>query len=353
MKSAQLKTSTLRRHQSRRVATESVMSATRLARRVGFTLVELLMVIVIIGILVGMLAVAINPVLERTRETAVTTEMKQIEMAIESFKNKYGFYPPSFVNITTAAGVLPYLNKMSPNHREGNGAVGTRLNAWWTAVGQHLDTETSLVFWLSGLGKNKQFPLTFGLMNVDSSGQAVSTGGDFQIPSAYNINRQANGAFLTALDGGTQIQLNPEREVFFDFNGRQLVEGRTGGMQKTFTDASPTASPPNFTIVETAIQPGLALYNMAHGNEKGIINYVYRNSGDYAMNFSFTVSGQDAGGDGVLDAGDSFYNPRTFQLGTNGLDGKGVATTHPQSGKYNGDNMVNFASGRLDNFLEK
>ena len=98
MKSAQSKTTTMRRLRSQRAATDTVSSATRLAQRVGFTLVELLMVILIIGILISMLVVAVNPVLERARETAVAIEMKQIDLAIEHFNTKYGFYPPSFTS---------------------------------------------------------------------------------------------------------------------------------------------------------------------------------------------------------------------------------------------------------------
>ena len=103
MNSAQSKTTAMRRHRSQRAATDSATSATRLAQRVGFTLVELLMVILIIGILVSMLAVAIQPVLQTSREFAVTQEMKQMDLAIENFRNKNGFYPPSFVGLTAVS----------------------------------------------------------------------------------------------------------------------------------------------------------------------------------------------------------------------------------------------------------
>ena len=81
MNSAQSKPTTMRHYRSQRAATDSATITSRLALRVGFTLVELLMVILIIGILVAMLAVAINPVLQTARETAVITEMKQLDLA--------------------------------------------------------------------------------------------------------------------------------------------------------------------------------------------------------------------------------------------------------------------------------
>lgn len=157
-----------------------VGSATKSRR--GFTLVELLVVIAIIGVLVGMLAVGIGPVLTRVHEGAVTAEMGQIELAIESFKNKHGFYPPNFNangGINAAADMLPYLNKLSPNHRENTNFPGTttnRLQTWWNAIGQHLDNRSSLVFWLTGLSPNKQFPITGGLAERD---------GGFQLPAIY------------------------------------------------------------------------------------------------------------------------------------------------------------------------
>lgn len=346
MKSAQTQTKTLRRHRS--AASGSVARETSLIQRVGFTLVELLMVIAIIGILIAMLSVAINPVLNRARETAVITEIQQIELAIENFNNQYGFYPPSFRTIGTPAGVLPFLNRISPNHGElglmpgftgtlpGN-VPPTRLNVWWNEIGQNLDDSTSLVFWLSGLSSNKQFPLTFGL---------PAAGGAHQLPVAFNANLTTAGIEIVTAGGGT----NPDREVLFDFDS-----GRLSDMLRTFVAEADPTDPNTFeyAVNETPLAPGLRLYLQPHGNGKGILAYAYRESAAYdggtpadPTDDAF-YSGANAG------PASEFFNPRTFQLATFGLDGRGFPISTDTNNLTNQDNLTNFSQGRLDAFLNR
>ncbi|MBI1323883.1 prepilin-type N-terminal cleavage/methylation domain-containing protein [bacterium] len=66
-------------------------------RRSGFTLVELLVVITIIGLLAGLLLPAINGAVRSAKEAAVSSEISLLDQALASFKTRYGDYPPSFV----------------------------------------------------------------------------------------------------------------------------------------------------------------------------------------------------------------------------------------------------------------
>lgn len=72
-------------------------------RRSGFSLIELLMVIVIIGILMGLILPAIQNARTRARIAAVSVEITKLDQAIATFKNKYGVEPPSSLNIPTSA----------------------------------------------------------------------------------------------------------------------------------------------------------------------------------------------------------------------------------------------------------
>ncbi|MGY8771005.1 MAG: type II secretion system protein [Pirellulales bacterium] len=74
----------------------------------GFTLVELLVVITIIGILAGLALVAIAPAITRARETAMAFELGQIDQAIRDYKNDMGSFPPdSSVNLHKLPGPNP------------------------------------------------------------------------------------------------------------------------------------------------------------------------------------------------------------------------------------------------------
>ena len=63
----------------------------------GFTLVELLTVIGIISLLVGILVPALHIARLRAREATDRATLNSISMAVETFRNDHGFYPPSHV----------------------------------------------------------------------------------------------------------------------------------------------------------------------------------------------------------------------------------------------------------------
>ena len=88
-----------RRYQSRNARAQSP-SVTGSPRAAGFTLVELLVVISIIGILMGLAIPAIFSAVSTAKSTAMKMELNSLETAVQKYQEKYGDYPPDFSDWT-------------------------------------------------------------------------------------------------------------------------------------------------------------------------------------------------------------------------------------------------------------
>jgi prepilin-type N-terminal cleavage/methylation domain-containing protein len=81
-------------------------SLRRLARD-GFTLVELLVVIAVIGILVGLLLPAVQAAREAARRMSCSNNLRQVGLAAQNYHTAFRQFPPGYVSFSTNDGVAP------------------------------------------------------------------------------------------------------------------------------------------------------------------------------------------------------------------------------------------------------
>ncbi len=110
------------------------------SRRTGFTLVELLVVIVIISLLIGLLTPAVIAVRNKAKVTADKVNITNLAMSLEQYKTKYTDYPPDFFGLDPAfpdevraaaqARVLRHFRKAFPRYVPGNARDDRNDDTW-------------------------------------------------------------------------------------------------------------------------------------------------------------------------------------------------------------------------------
>ena len=125
----------------------------------GFTLVELLVVISIIGLLAGLMSVAIPKAMEGGKKAKAKGELNAIVAAVKAYKQEYGRWPgsatatsdttfqnaesKSLLSALSGASTTLVENPKSVRLLEGASTDGTMLDPWGTQYFVILDADES------------------------------------------------------------------------------------------------------------------------------------------------------------------------------------------------------------------
>ena len=310
----------------------------------GFTLVEMLVVLAIIGVLAAILVPTIGVAVRTVRQGAIRTEMKQMEVAIENYKTKFDSYPIDF-DPRGRQFVVPHVKKISrravlrspvlgragdvhavmmlvtlPNpHYDSNVHPETYQSRTFKTMLPH----EALVFMLFELSTNAEYPLGYRPAGI----------GTFEL---VDYQWDANvGKFL----------LTGNKQTFFDFNEKRLVDLDGDGWLE---------------------------YMPSGGLDAPYVYFdsrIYRNVPAYGIDFETGGTVAEIGGAGVVGAGFAvpyWTNATTpveangYQLLCCGMDNNfGVSPVTSLRGFPSGenftledrDNLANFTDLRLDENL--
>jgi len=287
--------------------------------RLGFTMVEMMMVIVIIGILMAIAIPAIFNAVTTGRQTALKMEVDALSQAVEQYMQKYGDYPPDG---SSEAVLNRHMRRLFPRMADPDLTLLKKLtdaeptNTLGSFSSVAMDRAEALVFFLGGFSDDPLHPLTGESGPIKLSSNPVDSDNTNILNYEYNATRDNS---------------------FFDFDLSRLTVAR----------ASDSAS--LLSTDESTLQSSTALFGgadplpvyLAGGAEPTPILYfdsrTYGSIGGAYNGFGTAsygrvrpyksgrnISPPPSGGYASLDAAFAaipFHNPSTYQIISPGLDG--------------------------------
>jgi general secretion pathway protein G len=372
-------------------------------RRPGFTLIELMVVVVIIALLVALLVPAVLAGIRTARNAAVQTEISLLATALVQFKSAYGDYPPSRV-VLNEAGVLDLTSTaVVPSGADADITVGqlgrrtvTAFRKFWPRAVFNTPA-LPIGQWYDFNGNNNLEKVSFVLQGSECL--VFFLGGiPTQTASGYGMSgfsKNPTNPFMNNVTGSTNYSANRTAPLF-EFVADRLVLSTVG------PSGYGSSLIPGYIDSLNSQAPNQAFYayfslNVGNGydpNDMNIANGAYEvdsaGSTPLAVGFkavqpTFTSGGAQAfstspspnpytnGSPLPTGSNPVFLNPQSFQIVSPGADGGygvggmyvpnatpalpnepyqspvGTAGTDANSVRaLERDNLTNFHNGRLE-----
>ncbi|QDU69073.1 type II secretion system protein [Engelhardtia mirabilis] len=207
--------------------------ATKTIDRAGFTLLELMAVVVILGILIGLLVTALGGAEESAKVRLTKVSMTQLSAAIDAYEREFGGYPASTL----------------PESAGGANAVNVGIEAlvaslWsngWEGGG---DLDPDELVNLDADSSKKQFTdfpdrQLFEVADQWGNPIAYFHNRDYERPQRYTVEDQETGELL---DDEVRAFKNETTRRYFQHNKYQLISAGPDGRFMTPEDNITTFS---------------------------------------------------------------------------------------------------------------
>jgi prepilin-type N-terminal cleavage/methylation domain-containing protein len=344
----------------------------------GFTLVEMLVVIAIVGILAGLITAGAMVALRRAKIAAIAVELSQLDAACKAYKEKFGDYPPDFAGLdnsnndpSTGAAynvgvqnlILAHISKAFPRYQPGvpSGNTATSLTQWqklgfdvqagWNIDINALSPASALLFFLGGQpvwrldasnnpisptisGFNASSPVTglagFCADPANPFAPANTPAGSSRIKPFYDFDIASIGWITNGPNAG--LAYWPKVQAVVNKTVGPVVYFRAENANYTLNGAVPTTGATGAT---TNIKS--QSYGVWPASDTGLSNYTAATPSIVWINpqsFQIFASGLDLQYGNLLDVGTAFYGLK-YPAGTNYA---------PQTL----DDITNFSGGALE-----
>lgn len=278
----------------------------------GFTLVEMLVVVAIIGMLAALITAAGQGAYRSAKRAKIRMEMSQIEMALERYKNEFGEYPPELHDNDS---VLRHVRKRWPRFTLANNSAADVRNAAKYVYGGNVDYTLgsaslgSLAFWLGGFR--------------NSDGKFDGFAADPEAPFGRDIDGKINNGqaitkaiTLGAKDKKTFMELELGRNVFAVKVGTTELPCLVHKLQSDLYVP--------YVYFRGKSEGGPDAYLYSDGTNKKVRNFTfsaYDNWSGLGLAVPYARAGNPFGASGA-QSDVVWHNPDSYQLIHPGLDGK-------------------------------
>lgn len=144
-------------------------------RKQGFTLIEMLIVVAIIGVLASIVLVGLGPVQRRGRDARRIADLRETQNALELYFGKCTYYPGGVESGETCSGRIG-----SPANWQGVQSALTGSNLGINQIPSDPSIGRSYVYASDGSG------YILGALFEDTANPALQGDYDGQIPSGYS-----------------------------------------------------------------------------------------------------------------------------------------------------------------------